>query len=704
MKIGRIQVSSFGKMKDRSFELDPELNVIYGPNEAGKSTLRSFITTTLFPRSGLRYPAQKGSDSGRLDVTLENGDHLAFNKDGKKSSGVGSELCGIDDKEYISIYSMSPEDLRDVKNFEKGGIRNRFLTIPGGADLPSAYAELDAERLEYLPESKRSSRCRMALLEKASHDAEMYVKELSRRESGDGNYAALVKRRKELEGLVNNSQQKVDKADAVRTASHRSEGNAGNLQKISELEQREKELAYAEKTDTAALPLMEKELERLTEVSKKAAEKVADAETNLYGHDPQAFIRNRKQIEYLDRTSEEYYYLKDAPQPVPPVHYEPPAKKLPVMLIAGAAIAVIGLVLIAAVNLYAGIAAVAVGAIAAFLGLKGNRQTVPVRPAPQQTPVQNDRVSYIERKMEEVVRDTGIEHTGFRQQLDILLRLLDASDRYNGCVKAMQDAESERKDAAKDVELFLSGYGGRESYQKAVKDRAELRSVRDQLKALKEVTSAAEVSDVDSETADADYQAALDEKNIYADELAKVKQAIKDISDNVTVEEAITAWSQAESEVYNAARDWARLMLEKIILDRASEKAYGSHRPDVLTRADAFLAAMTGGRYRMNTDPRETDISIIDTDTGEIKSDKEWSTGLEDQLKLSLKMAVSLSLSQERPPVILDDVLLTSDSERKKGACESLSLLSKDIQVLYFTCDRETRDLLENEGAKVIGL
>ena len=63
-------------------------------------------------------------------------------------------------------------------------------------------------------------------------------------------------------------------------------------------------------------------------------------------------------------------------------------------------------------------------------------------------------------------------------------------------------------------------------------------------------------------------------------------------------------------------------------------------------------------------------------------------------MKLSLKMAVSLSLSAERPPVILDDVLLTSDSGRKAGACEAIAKLSRDIQVIYFTCDRETRDLI----------
>ncbi|MBO4502716.1 MAG: hypothetical protein J5707_03555, partial [Candidatus Methanomethylophilus sp.] len=129
--------------------------------------------------------------------------------------------------------------------------------------------------------------------------------------------------------------------------------------------------------------------------------------------------------------------------------------------------------------------------------------------------------------------------------------------------------------------------------------------------------------------------------------------------------------------------------------------AYSSHRPDVLTRADAFLSAMTDGRYRIDTDPRASEIGIVDRETGEVKTVKEWSSGLEDQVKLSMKMAVSLSLSKERPPVILDDVLLTSDSGRKGRACGAIRMLSDDIQVLYFTCDRETRDLMERAGARI---
>ncbi|MBZ4665986.1 AAA family ATPase [Mahella sp.] len=48
MIIRKLYISNFGKFKDNIIELKPGLNVIYGVNEAGKSTIRSFIEGMLY--------------------------------------------------------------------------------------------------------------------------------------------------------------------------------------------------------------------------------------------------------------------------------------------------------------------------------------------------------------------------------------------------------------------------------------------------------------------------------------------------------------------------------------------------------------------------------------------------------------------------------------------------------------------------------
>ena len=48
MKIKNLKINSFGKLKNREINLDSKINIIYGENEAGKSTILKFITAMLY--------------------------------------------------------------------------------------------------------------------------------------------------------------------------------------------------------------------------------------------------------------------------------------------------------------------------------------------------------------------------------------------------------------------------------------------------------------------------------------------------------------------------------------------------------------------------------------------------------------------------------------------------------------------------------
>ena len=48
MKIRKIYIDNFGKFNNYSIDLDQGLNIIYGPNEAGKSTLMAFISMVFY--------------------------------------------------------------------------------------------------------------------------------------------------------------------------------------------------------------------------------------------------------------------------------------------------------------------------------------------------------------------------------------------------------------------------------------------------------------------------------------------------------------------------------------------------------------------------------------------------------------------------------------------------------------------------------
>ncbi|WP_137597349.1 ATP-binding protein [Paucilactobacillus kaifaensis] len=135
MKIRQIQIDGFGKWQGQSFEINPKLQVIYGQNEAGKTTLSRFITSVLFgfanghqqyqqylPKNGAAYGGQlmidsdnqtyhlkrtKGKNGGTLEITDDEGTVLP-------SSQLESILGPIDQDLYSAIFSFSQLDLNAI--------------------------------------------------------------------------------------------------------------------------------------------------------------------------------------------------------------------------------------------------------------------------------------------------------------------------------------------------------------------------------------------------------------------------------------------------------------------------------------------------------------------------------------------------------------------------------------------------------------
>lgn len=62
MKINKLFVGSFGKLKEREFDFSDRINVVYGKNEAGKSTLSAFIKYILFGFSGTKTRSISSND------------------------------------------------------------------------------------------------------------------------------------------------------------------------------------------------------------------------------------------------------------------------------------------------------------------------------------------------------------------------------------------------------------------------------------------------------------------------------------------------------------------------------------------------------------------------------------------------------------------------------------------------------------------
>ena len=181
MKLLDLHINGFGKFHDCSIRFEDGLNVIYGKNEAGKSTLHTFIRAMLFGMERQRGRAArtdqfsrykpwdlKGGDGGRL--RLESGGHvyrlqrdfqnprdftIVDETEGRQTEPTRAFmdrlLCGLNETSYVNTISIgqlkSATDsgmVTELKNY----IANMNTTGNMALNITKASAFLKAQRKE----------------------------------------------------------------------------------------------------------------------------------------------------------------------------------------------------------------------------------------------------------------------------------------------------------------------------------------------------------------------------------------------------------------------------------------------------------------------------------------------------------------------------------------------------------------------------
>lgn len=95
MKIKELRINGFGKLEDKKIKFDDNINIIYGENEAGKSTLLKFIAGMFYGLSKNKNgqnvpdierfkPWHADEFSGKLKYQLDNNDSFEIYRDFKK--------------------------------------------------------------------------------------------------------------------------------------------------------------------------------------------------------------------------------------------------------------------------------------------------------------------------------------------------------------------------------------------------------------------------------------------------------------------------------------------------------------------------------------------------------------------------------------------------------------------------------------------
>ena len=139
MKINNLQINGFGKLSDKKINLNKKINVIYGKNEAGKSTLLNFITSIFYGASKLKngknisdydkyLPWNNIDYSGKIDYELDNGNkYEVFRNFKKKNPVIYNETKQDISLDYQIDKSKGIDFIYDQINLDEDTFKNTII-------------------------------------------------------------------------------------------------------------------------------------------------------------------------------------------------------------------------------------------------------------------------------------------------------------------------------------------------------------------------------------------------------------------------------------------------------------------------------------------------------------------------------------------------------------------------------------------------
>lgn len=164
MWIREIDIEGFGTWARQRFQLEPDLNIILGPNEAGKSTLLHFIRSVLFgfERRGQasRYEPLSGeTHGGRVLLQLDNDSYVVERIGGVSgpSSGrvtivdsqgarFGEEMLpnllgGVTKELFYSIFAFGLWELEQLDSLSRAEVNG--IIFSAGIDTPVPIVQVE---------------------------------------------------------------------------------------------------------------------------------------------------------------------------------------------------------------------------------------------------------------------------------------------------------------------------------------------------------------------------------------------------------------------------------------------------------------------------------------------------------------------------------------------------------------------------------
>jgi len=234
VNIRGLHVDGFGVWSNLTLEsFDPGLNVFYGPNEAGKTTLLQFVRSVLYgfspDRRGFLLPPGAGRSGGAIEVDSPNGRYNITRHDDQSGGVHGAVtltsaegmrqgehflkvlLSDVDEKIFNNVFAVSLLELQELATLSDTAAADQLYRITAGLDrvsLVDVLRELNTSRSRML--SPRGEPCQVVQLLAEREKLQGEIAELA---AGSRRYGRLAGEHNQLQREVLRLQEEQQQAE-----------------------------------------------------------------------------------------------------------------------------------------------------------------------------------------------------------------------------------------------------------------------------------------------------------------------------------------------------------------------------------------------------------------------------------------------------------------------------------------------------------
>ena len=698
------KIKAFGAYANRAVgPFSPGMNVVFGENEAGKTTLSQFIGGVLFGWEDARgrrntYKPENAERSGSLVFVNEQAGDVSEvervrNADGIK--GDVSVVSDIDRETYATMFSLNSDELRRLRNTTD--VTAKLLTAGSGTEASPAHALVALqESLATYTSKAAAAEHSLTNISAEQDEIRAQIAELSERterlKRENLEFAELEPQRSSLLAKLAKVNRSIESMKASRV----------ELEKLlSDIETLEAQIAdYADQEEDmrrehrATLREHPAELSGITVTQENRLRDRIDALATEEAKREHAVELARDNFATSKAAFEALREAGDADVDASRKRRQQSVQlflsiALPIVfMVAGVPLFIHGREVSSLSFTAMGFGLVAVAVIMAFAAI-----VLLVRPNKDDDP----KRARLEDAQWVMLQDRKKLEGTLAEQKDLAARV-EAELAEMGLAAAEGSVRRARAllDEAKEIRSASLMYQQRKqaTVSRRTSDEAALAGSvarRDELfdaVSLPENTLTALDAAIDARVRQ--REGLMETSEQLNRRYGELKEKLDQARGDRDFDDLKLRYQELQTRRDRSSTELAELLLARRMLETAISAWESKSQPEVYRKASELLSLMTDGKWVKVEMTGEGRLRVTDS----LHAHREpvhLSLGTCQQLYLALRIALLLTADNvgSAIPIVADDILVNFDAQRRRGAARALVELSKKRQVILLTCHEE---------------